>query len=238
MLSELENRLEGLGTGVQDVLRLLRGTPTGMADEVHGVVADLFHVDVDSASLVEVALGERTQFIVLSQANRLFDWLGDNPLRLADRVGFLSLDGRHTVTALDHVDLVDEPGVMGRADRFVETAVEYQPLVRRLLGRTWLVDRLSTALRLSQSTGRGLEFVTSDGEFLAADGALIVGPRKRPPGCSRVEASFALATSKPASWSGNSPIKLPLTRDWTKSVQNKNRSWHRQWQPIQWPPAN
>src|SRR5207237_6421306 len=69
-------------------------------------------------------------------------------------------------------------GVMGRADRFVEADAEYQPLVRRLLGRTWLVDRLATALRLSQSSGRGLEFVTSDGEFLAADGTLVVGPRQ------------------------------------------------------------
>ena len=66
---------------------------------------------------------------------------------------------------------------MGRADQFIETAPEYVPLVKRLLGRTWLVDRLSTALRLSQSAGRGLEFVTSDGELLTADGTLIIGPR-------------------------------------------------------------
>ncbi len=49
--------------------------------------------------------------------------------------------------------------------------------MKRLLGRTWLVDRLSTALRLAQSAGRGLEFVTSDGELLTADGTLIIGPR-------------------------------------------------------------
>lgn len=66
---------------------------------------------------------------------------------------------------------------MGRADRFVESEAEYQPLVRRLLGRTWLVDQLATALRLSQTNGRGLEFVTSDGQLLSADGTLIVGPR-------------------------------------------------------------
>jgi chromosome segregation protein len=49
--------------------------------------------------------------------------------------------------------------------------------VKRLLGHTWLVDRLSTALRLSQSSGRGLEFVTSDGELLTSDGTLVIGPR-------------------------------------------------------------
>src|SRR4029078_7608120 len=61
---------------------------------------------------------------------------------------------------------------------YVESAAEFQPLAKRLLGRTWLVDQLSTALLLFHTTGRGLEFVTSDGEFLAADGTLIVGPRQ------------------------------------------------------------
>ncbi len=178
VLTELEDRLEGLGTGVQDVLKATASAPGELARQVHGVVADLFHVDVDTASLVEMALGERTQYVVVSAGKPLLDWLEGQPVRVADRVGFLVLDNRHVVTALDHVDLSAEPGVMGRADQYVETAAEFQPLARRLLGRTWLVDRLSTALQLSQGTGRGLEFVTSDGEFLAVDGTLIIGPRQ------------------------------------------------------------
>ncbi len=178
VLTELEDRLEGLGTGVQNVLRMATDAPGELSGQVHGIVADLFHVDVDTASLVEVALGERTQFIVLSSSKTLLDWLATHQIRVADRVGFLTLDSRHAATALDNVDLANEPGVMGRADRFVETAAEFQALAGRLLGRTWLVDRLATALRLSQTTGRGLEFVTGDGEFLAADSTLIVGPRQ------------------------------------------------------------
>ena len=178
VLTELEDRLEGLGTGVQDVLRAAAEAPGELPGQVHGVVADLFHVDVDTASLVEVALGERTQYVVVSSAKPLLDWLEGHPVRVADRVGFLTLDNRQMVTALDHVDLSAESGVMGRADAYVESAVEYQALAKRLLGRTWLVDRLATALRLFHTTGRGLEFVTSDGEFLAADGTLIVGPRQ------------------------------------------------------------
>ncbi len=178
VLSELELRLEGLDGGVQQVLRLARDAPHGPFSDVCGVVADLFHVDVDTAPLVEIALGERAQFIVLPTAERLIEHLHREPLKIAGRIGFLRLDHRPSATALDSVDLSSEPGVMGRADRFVETAPEFAPLARRLLGRTWLVDRMSTALRLSQSSGRGLEFVTSDGELLAADGTLVVGPRR------------------------------------------------------------
>src|SRR3954466_13103535 len=61
VLTELEDRLEGLGTGVQDVLRSVRES-AALAGELHGLGADLFHLEFDPASLIEVALGERTQF--------------------------------------------------------------------------------------------------------------------------------------------------------------------------------
>ena len=177
VLSELEHRLEGLDGGVQQLLRMARESAGESFGEMLGVVADLFHCDVDTAPLLEVALGERAQFIVLASADRLLERLASQPLGVPGRVGFLRLDTRPPATALDHVDLSTESGVMGRADQFVEVAPEHRALVKRLLGRTWLVDRLATALRLSQSAGRGLEFVTSDGELLTADGTLVIGSR-------------------------------------------------------------
>ncbi len=177
VLSELESRLEGLDGGVQDILRKAKEDPTRFG-EVHGVVADLFHVDVDSAPLIEVALGERAQYIVVTSVSPMFEFLHAQPLKVAGRVGFLGLQSRFQPTALDNVDLSAEPGVMGRADRFIESAADYQVLARRLLGRTWLVDRLATAMRLTQSIGRGLEFVTGDGEMLCVDGTLVIGPRQ------------------------------------------------------------
>ena len=179
VLTELHQRLEGLSSGVKEVLAAAQHDPAGPYGDVRGVVADLFHVDVDSAPLVDVALGEFSQYVVVTSAVRLFDWLNEKPLAVVGRVGFLRLDsaGRRSDLAAP-VDLSGEAGVMGRADRFVETAPEFVPLVERLLGRTWFVDRLSTALRLTQTAGRGLAFVTSDGELLTADGTLVVGPRQ------------------------------------------------------------
>jgi chromosome segregation protein len=177
VLSELEQRLEGLDGGVKEVLRLAREEPEGPFGDVCGVVADLFHVDVDSAHLIEVALGERAQFVVVASGARLLEYAQREPLAIGGKAGFLRLDSRAMPNALDHVDLSAEAGVMGRADQFVETASEFGPLVKRLLGRTWLVDRLATALRLAQAAGRGFDFVTSDSELLTADGTLLVGPR-------------------------------------------------------------
>jgi chromosome segregation protein len=51
-------------------------------------------------------------------------------------------------------------------------------MIRRLLGRHWLVDTLATAIRLANGPGRGLNFVTAAGEAVLADGTLTVGPRQ------------------------------------------------------------
>ncbi len=77
-----------------------------------------------------------------------------------------------------------------------------EPLVKRLLGRTWLVDRLATALRLSQSAGRGLEFVTSDGELLAPDGTLVIGSRLAAAGIMSRRSELRACHEKAAEFDG------------------------------------
>ncbi len=67
--------------------------------------------------------------------------------------------------------------MIGRADKFVEAALELAPLVRRLLSNTWIVENLNHALSLSQGGGRGANFVTLAGESLSAEGAVVVGQR-------------------------------------------------------------
>ena len=49
------------------------------------------------------------------------------------------------------IDLEGQPGVLGRADRFVEADARLAPLAARPLGQTWFVDKLATALTLAQS---------------------------------------------------------------------------------------
>ncbi len=178
VLEELERRLDGLSAGVKEVLRLAGEEPDGPFGEVRGVVADLLHVDVDTASLVEIALGDRANQLVVSQTSGLLNHLLTDASQLAGRAGFLRLDVPAPASAVDRVDLSAESGVMGRADQFVETASDLATLTRRLLGRFWFVDTLATAVRLAGGMGRGLNFVTVAGEVLQADGTLLVGPRQ------------------------------------------------------------
>jgi chromosome segregation protein len=178
VLEELEAQLDGLTSGAKAVLRRAADEPDGPFRGVRGVVADLLHVDADTAPLVEIALGERANHLVVTDTGTLAAALAEETSAWPGRTTFLRLDVPHPASAIDRIDLASEPGVMGRADQFVESVADLGPLVRRLLGRHWLVDRLPTALRLASGVGRGLNFITVAGEAVLADGTLAVGPRQ------------------------------------------------------------
>ena len=176
MLEELERQLDGLSAGTKEVLRQARTDPSGPFGQVRGIMADLLHVDADSAPLVEIVLGERANCLVVERVDPRMISMAET--EWPGRTSFLRLDVPHAASAVDRIDLSHESGVMGRADQFVEIAPELAPLARRLLGRHWFVDSLRTAFALANGVGRGLNFVTVVGEVLTADGTLTVGPRQ------------------------------------------------------------
>jgi len=176
VLEELERRREGISPGVKEVLAQAKAAPEGPFGRVRGMVADLLHVGVEAARMVEVALGETAQHVVVAPEKPLLDYLQEKSPSLPGRATFVWLERPAEKSSVDDADLEGRPGVLGRADRFVETEPEYAPLARRLLGRTWLVEKLSDALALAESDGAGRVYVTVAGELLAADGTLTVGP--------------------------------------------------------------
>lgn len=177
ILEELERNREGLGEGVKEVLARARLPANGPFADVRGLVAELLQAPVDMAPLIDVALGEAAQHVVIG-GSRLLDALQSGAYKPAGRVGFVTLDDPTPRLAAERIDLSQHEGVVGRADRIVEFATEFETLVRRLLGTTWFVENLSTALSLAQYTDRGLRFVTLAGELIDRDGTLIVGPRQ------------------------------------------------------------
>jgi chromosome segregation protein len=176
VLEELVRRQEGLSAGVKEVLARAADPADVAFRNVFGLVADVLNVSVEAAPLIEIALGQAAQHVVASPGDELMIYLHKESNRLAGRVGFVWLDGRKEEPAAD-VDLEGRPGVLGRADRFVETQSKFAPLARRLLGSTWIVEKLSHAVELAESCAGGLNFVALSGELLLAGGTLVVGPR-------------------------------------------------------------
>lgn len=174
VLEDLEKRNEGLGAGVKHVLALKRDDPQGPFSEVIGLVADLFHVSVESAPLVEIALGSRAERLVVAPGDRLLSHLKQLQTPLPGRTGFIWLTRENYPFSLP--DYEGRPGVLGRGDRFVDAEPEIAPLVKRLLGNVWFIEKLSHALALRETDGGRCRFITLAGELLEPDGTIAMGP--------------------------------------------------------------
>lgn len=174
VLEELEESREGLNAGVRDVLVAAGDATEGPLADVQGLVADLLQVSVDIAPLVDVALGERAQHLVLS-GDSLIEEIQSGRYRPAGRVGFMQLEA--VADDRQRANLAGRLGVIGRADQLVTCSKRFEPIKQRLLGDTWFVDSLSIAIALGGTTGRGCRFVTKNGELVEPDGAVIIGPK-------------------------------------------------------------
>lgn len=203
LLEDLEQRQEGLGVGVKEILARAQELREPPWNTVLGSVADLLSVDIEQAAVLEVALGSRAQVVVLSEYGPLLQYLFEGRCQLSGRVGFLALGGvdtegiltldletlaRHpglslqrfahdlvrTAMPWEQIDLHTTPGVTCRADRLVKSAA-WPKLAERLLCDTWIVESLEVAFRLATQEGRGARFVTQQGELLEQDGSLYVG---------------------------------------------------------------
>ncbi len=91
VLDDLEDRQEGFGIGVRDILKRAEEGSHAPWNLIRGTVSDLLDVDMDHAALLEVALSGRAQLLVIDDLNPLVDYLNSGRCRITGRVGFVSL---------------------------------------------------------------------------------------------------------------------------------------------------
>ncbi|MDA7950624.1 MAG: chromosome segregation protein SMC [Pirellulaceae bacterium] len=181
ILADLEEKQEGVGMGVRQLLSTLEGEFGPLYDEVHGLVADLIQVDISIAHLIDLALGNRSQHIVV-QGEAIYEKVRSQKWNIPGRVSLISLSqleqqGRPTDSPTDRPTgepLENISGVIGRADRLIEFEPQHQTLMEHLLGTTWITNDLSTINRLNGNYGLA-RFVTLHGEVLEPDGIFTLG---------------------------------------------------------------
>ncbi len=157
VLEELRETARRAQRRRQAVLAKLDRPTAGPLTQVRGLVADLLHVSVESAPLVEVALGEVAQS-GRGRRPRVARLLGGDVPVLAGRVGFVWLDApaaakthlrrRSTCTAT--------PACWAGPTGSSRAMPEFRP-GPPAAGRTWIVETLSHAPGLAEAAGRGLE---------------------------------------------------------------------------------
>lgn len=175
VLSDLEARQEGISGGVQAILKQIGSDEASLSQYLHGMVADCIEVDTKVAPLIDAALGQRSQYLIV-ESGRIQQSVLDGQLKLNHRVGLIRIDELPSRRPGDRIRLDGLRGVLGRGDRMVKCDAKFEPLLKHLLSSTWLVDTLATALGLRKLSGAGLRFVTAAGELLENDGSTVVGP--------------------------------------------------------------
>ena len=188
ILEQLEDQFTGAGRGGQQLLRLARENQNKDFDVSHptdsivaniwgtvlGLVADQLTTEMHLAPLIDVALGTHADAIVLSNG-QIIDWINEGNFAIDGRVTLLRMDRLTSRRSGEKIQLDGLRGVLGRADRMTQFDPAYEPLIRFLLGTTWFVDTLSTALELNHFRGAGLRFVTAECQLVESDGSITLG---------------------------------------------------------------
>jgi chromosome segregation protein len=159
VLNDLQNKREGVSQVVREILKV-RDSGKGFA-YVAGLVGDLVSTDVQNATVVEAALGELQNALVVSDSTALS----------ADRELWEKLAGRVTVLSADRTLAFKDgwkPELAGAvsAMEVVKCEGEGSLVVHQLLGRTVIVEKLNDAMELSSQGPRDYRYVTRAGEVL------------------------------------------------------------------------
>jgi len=117
VLEDLEDRQEGFGIGVREILRRAEEANSEPWNLICGSVADLLDVDMENAALLEVALSGRAQLLVVTQMKPLIDYLNSGRCRITDRVGFISIESTDVASG----DLSELRGSLRRRDEDIWT---------------------------------------------------------------------------------------------------------------------
>ena len=161
LLEEMQDAREGLTDAVKHVLDHPEQFP-----QVRGMLGDAIDTNHADAQLVEIALGQDVQLLLVDTTESVQEveqQLGD----VSGRVGLLAMD------ITDSTDSTDLPNATPLLS-MIQVANHAQGAASKLLGHTAVVNDLSTAVSLQQSTPNW-RFVTRQGELVEADGRIFVG---------------------------------------------------------------
>lgn len=182
VLREMEEKFEGLGSGVRNILDLyVKGYPENQPYRggVHGVVADLVHVPEDLVDAIEAALGPRMQNVVFSSAEEAKQAIQFLRQYKYGRATLLPLDRIRPRHKLDP-KVLNYPGVKGEAFGLVGFDKKYENLFSFLLHGTLIVETIDHALAINKD--HRVRIVTLNGDLISPEGAMTGGGKSHDAG--------------------------------------------------------
>ena len=170
VLEDMENRQQGLNNAVKAIL--LSKTNDEKFSYVEGILADIIHADVKYATAIEAALEGKTDALVVNDTAKLVSDI-ETIKNLDGRVNFIGID--NVLPFVSNTDLSKFENIHGRLAEYVSYDCKYAPLIWKLLGKTIVVDSLSSAANLYEKLGKDYDYVTLKGTIFKSEGTIKVG---------------------------------------------------------------
>lgn len=174
LLTDLENHYEGLQAGVVRVLEGIRAGEPALHG-VRGVLADLIRVEREHIPIVDAVLEGREDVLVAETLTSARSAVAFARAAANARVSALAAD-QARVPDWFGAGVEEIPGVVGRANQFVDTDDADRPLVEWLFGDTLVVESLDIALTLLHDYHVTFPMVTRTGERVDPKGIVTGGP--------------------------------------------------------------
>ncbi len=172
-LKSIAERYDGYGNSIRKVMEKKTDTPG-----LHGVVADLIHVEKKYETAIETALGGNIQNIVTEDedtAKEMISYLKENHFGRATFLPLTAVDGRGN---FKKQEVLSEKGVIGLCDEVIDCDEIYRGIVAYLVGRVVLVDTIDNAIKIARKYHYSLHIVTLEGEYLSPGGSMAGGSFK------------------------------------------------------------
>ena len=173
LLLDLENKYEGIMSGVKGVLEALKKDENALKG-VYGMVADFIGVDISNEDVIEIALGDNVQNIIVDTADnayRAVRYLQENNL---GKAVFMPEEAYRNGFGISE-ELLGVEGVEGKAIDLIEYRKEHEGIVKQLLGTTVVVDSIDTAKNIDSRLLEDVTVVTRDGYLIERNGMISGG---------------------------------------------------------------
>ena len=171
-LIETEKEKEGYIKSVKSLLKDCENIKD-LGKGMHGVLANVIEVPEEYQTAIEMCLGASLQNIVTEteeDAKKLVEHLRKNNLGRASFLPITSVRGKK----LDKIK-GKEQGVIGIASDLIKFDKKYEQIVTNLLGRTVVVDNMSTAIKVAKQNGYSFRIITIEGDVINPSGAITGG---------------------------------------------------------------
>ena len=171
-LIETEKEKEGYIKSVKSLLNDCENFKE-LGKGMYGVLANVIEVPEKYQVAIEMCLGASLQNIVTEteeDAKRLVEHLRKNNLGRASFLPIASVKGKKLEKVKGR-----EQGYIGIASDLIKYNKKYEQIVISLLGRTVIVDNMTTAIKVAKQNAYSFRIITIEGDVINPSGAITGG---------------------------------------------------------------